>query len=95
MFLDIPSWSSDRDPQRSFKIPRLQKFRPYGSPYVFGGRAASDDQPDVSVGFNLRDSTFYGWLREALVGLVPIASAKIGTTPNALIGFLMSPTYPL
>ena len=48
MFLNTPPWSSDRDPQRRF--PRLQTFRPFESPDVFGGRAASGDQPDVPVG---------------------------------------------
>ena len=42
LFLSTP-------PQRRF--PRLQTFRPLESPDVFGGRAASVDQPDVPVGF--------------------------------------------
>ena len=48
-FLNNPPWSSDRDHQRRFL--RLQTFRPFESPDVFGGRAASGDQPDVPVGF--------------------------------------------
>ena len=48
VFLNTPPWSSDRDPQRRF--PPLQTFRPFESPDVSGGRAASSDQPDVPVG---------------------------------------------
>ena len=55
MFLNTPPWSSDRDHQRRF--PRLQTFRPFESPDVFGGRAASGDQPDVPVGFFLSFGT--------------------------------------
>ena len=47
-FLNTPPWNSDRDPQRRF--PRLQTFRPFESPDVFGG-AASGGQPYVPIGF--------------------------------------------
>ena len=54
-FLNTPPWSSDRDLQRRF--PRLQTFRPFESPDVFGRGAASGDQPDVPVGFSLSFGT--------------------------------------
>ena len=78
LFLNTPPWSSDRDPQGSF--PRLQMFRLYESPYVFGGRAASGDQPDVPVGFTFRTQR-YPRLCEALAGLLmPIIIAWTGAT---------------
>ena len=73
------------DPTRSFD--HLQTFRPYDFPYVFGGRAASGDQPDVPVGFYLPEPR-YSRQCEALAGLLmPILTAWTGATTKALIGF--------
>ena len=67
LFFKTPPWSSDRDPRRSF--PRLQTFRPYEAPYVFGGRAASSDHSYVPVGFYLSDLTLSSAMRLSLAFL--------------------------
>ena len=84
---------------KAFNISVTEKFPPSSKVSVLWfslclrGAAASVDQPDVPIGFNLLDSTFYRLTWEALVGFTPIASARTGAIPKALkalIGFLMS-----
>ena len=83
MFLDTPPWSSDRDPQRRF--PRLQTFRPFESPDVFGGGPHPViSRMSLSVFLYPSEPNAYRRLWEALFGLLmPVTVAWTGATSES------------
>ena len=92
-FLNTPPWSSDRDPQRRF--PRLQTFRPFESPDVFGGggRIRWSAGCPCRFFFILRSPTLTaGYERLSLAFLCRSLLPGLERLPKALNGFFMSHT---